>query len=182
MSASKRALRRRLYDGPMKYIALIGLVVSLGMAAPALAQYQPPSPAQQQQFDQMHAQMRQIRANERTQALNALSPQHRAMLSTMAGQLATSSNPNIDAAAARLDAILTPAEKQGVMNAVQNARAQQRSLFANMRAQSGYNGPANGRNSQGYGQRSQHFNDVGYLLLRLSMPGPDHMGRPPMQP
>ena len=182
MSGSKRPLRRLAYDGPMKYFALIGLAVSLGMAAPALAQYQPSNPAAQQQFEQMRGQMQQIRANERAQALNALTPQHRAMLSTMAGQLAASPNPDVDGAVRRLDAILSPAEKQAVMNAVQNARSQQRALFANMRAQSGYNGPQNGRNPQGYAQRSQHFNDVGYLLLRLSMPGPDHMGRPPMQP
>ena len=87
MSGSKRPLRRLAYDGPMKYFALIGLAVSLGMAAPALAQYQPSNPAAQQQFEQLRGQMQQIRANERAQALNALTPQHRAMLSTMAVRL-----------------------------------------------------------------------------------------------
>jgi hypothetical protein len=49
--------------------------------------------------------------------LRALTSAHRNLLATIAGQLTTSQNPDINGAAQRLDSALSPAEKQAILAA-----------------------------------------------------------------
>ena len=77
------------------------------------------SPAFAQQPPRMSGAM-QSRASGRAAMLRALTNAHRNLLATIAGQLATSENPDIDGAAQRLDSVLTAAEKQSIMSTVKS--------------------------------------------------------------
>lgn len=106
----------------MKHLVLIAALAAFTVA-PAAAQSPPmPTHAQMQQMAQMH---RQVRA----QILGALTPAHKALLAQIAGELATSVDPNYDAAAARLDAALTSAEKQRIGAAAESMHAKMRSMM-----------------------------------------------------
>src|SRR5579864_3032140 len=121
----------------MKHVALLGLLFLLAAPnVPVLAQNAPPTPnpAMRAQFQQLRTQMRQIRTSERSQMLGALTPANRALLANLAGQLATSVNPDYRAAASRLDGALSAGEKQAVLNAAQTARSSARSLMQSMRS------------------------------------------------
>jgi hypothetical protein len=154
----------------MKHVLLPALAaVLVATAAPALAQTHPTaSPAMRQQFERMHTQMEQIRQTERSQMLGALTPAHRALLSSVAGQLTTSTNPDYRAAAARLDAALSPAEKQAVLAAAKSWRQKMMTLMKSMPKPSGaaaLHHPETNR------MRHHRTPDAGMLLLRLSAPG-----------
>ncbi len=169
----------------MKYFGLLGLIVALGTIAPAISQTMPPTPnpAMRQHFEQMRRQMQQIHTSERAQILNSLMPAHKTMLATIVGQLAVSPNPDVAGAARRLDATLSPAEKQAILNASQNARTQERTLMNNFRNATGMGGPEHGFTERQAppGQR-QMQNDAGFLLLHLAIPGPAMGMGPPMHP
>lgn len=165
----------------MKHLPVIGLVAALAAASvPALAQDAPPTPsaAMRQQFQQMHTQMEQIHSAERSQILGALSPAHKTLLANVVGQLATSVNPNFDAAAQQLDNALSSGEKTAILNAAQNARTKQRALMQSMRSQM-----PGGPQGMGPGGMMEHHGtppsgmagarrapDAGRILLGLSMP------------
>lgn len=121
----------------MKYLPVLGMAAALIAAgAPAMAQTAPstPDPAMRAQFQQMRTQMEQIRTTERSAILNALTPAHKALLASVAGQLATSVTPDYDDAVTQLDNALSPGEKTAILNAAQSARTQMRSLMQNVRA------------------------------------------------
>ncbi len=59
----------------------------------------------------------------RTAMLAALTPAHRDLLAQVVGQLAVASDPNMDAAASRLDAALSPAEVSAIGNIESAKRA-----------------------------------------------------------
>lgn len=166
----------------MKKFAIIGLLAALtATAAPSLAQGVPPTPnpAMRQQFQAMHARMQQIRSTERSQILGALTPANRALLASVAGQLATSVTPDFKAAASRLDAALSAGEKQAILNAAQSARDQRRSLMQSMRSQmpARVNRPPM-PNRPPHAQRTP---DAGRILLGLTAGGEGmhgHMERP----
>ncbi len=110
----------------MKRLLLAAALAAL-TAAPAAAQHPGPmtshmSSAQMQQMRQMHQQLR-------AQLLNDLTPAHKALLAQVAGRLATSTNPDYDAAAARLDAALSPAEKTHILSAASAMRAKVQSMM-----------------------------------------------------
>jgi hypothetical protein len=119
--------------------------------------------------------MEAIQRTERTQILASLTPQHRALLATIAGQLATSAEPDYDGAAKRLDSALSSGESQGVIRASQNARAQERSVMQSMRSQFPMppNGPrfggGGGRMSGGMRVGMPPTSDAGSLLLRIML-------------
>ena len=92
-----------------------------------------PNPAMRAQFQQMRTQMRQIHTTERSQILGALTPAHRSLLASIAGQIATLVlTPDFKGAASRLDPALSSGEKQAILNAAQNARTKQRSLMSSV--------------------------------------------------
>ena len=173
----------------MKYVMTAALLLSLGAAAPVLAQGTPPTPtpAIRQEFRQMHQQMRQIHTQARTEILNALTPAHKSLLASVAGQLATSVNPDYDAAANRLDSALSAGEKQKIVAAAQSAMAKGRALMESMRAQMPPPGaPMGGPMMRpGGAERSKRMNDPGWILLHMTTMGGPGMGRmdhPPMHP
>ena len=84
---------------------------------------------------QVRTQMMQLHKQERTQMLGALTPAHRTMLSNIAGQLATSSNPDRDAAARQLDGSLTRNEAQSILRIHETFRNQSRQLMTSARNQ-----------------------------------------------
>lgn len=160
-------------------IALLGAMAAT--AVPALSQSAPPTPNPQmrQQFEQMRTQMKQIHDAERAQMLNALTPQHKTLLATVVGRIATSVNPDVDGAAKQLDAALSSGEKQAVVSAAQTARTKERALFESMRSQL----PSPPPGERGFGHRvftegphEGRTPDAGRLLLRLAAPGPGMMG------
>jgi hypothetical protein len=159
-------------------IALLGAMAAT--AVPVFAQEAPPTPNPQmrQQFQQMRSQMKQIHDAERAQMLNALTPQHKSLLATVVGRIATSVNPDVNGAARQLDAALSSGEKQAVVSAAQTARSKERALFETMRSQ--MPSPPPGAHvhrvyAEGFGE-GRRTPDAGRLLLRLAAPGPGMMG------
>lgn len=170
----------------MKYLTpiLLAAAVAAGGTA-AIAQTAPsqqptPSPAMRAQFKEMRTQMRQIHTTERSQILGALTPAHRALLASVAGQLATTTNPDYKAAANRLDSALSSGEKQAILNAAQNARSKQRTLMQQLRSQ--FSPPPGApQHEREMGQHHRHRTpDAGMLLLHLAAPGPGLMMHRPM--
>lgn len=84
---------------------------------------------------QMHQQMGQIQTQARTQMLAALTPSHRALLASIAGRLAVAATPDYRAASQQLEAALSATEKQTILTAEKNSRAQMRTLMQQARAQ-----------------------------------------------
>jgi hypothetical protein len=117
------------------------LVLSLALAAAASlpiaasAQQAPPAPPTQAQRQQMRAnfeQMRKLHDQFRAQVLGALTPEHRQLLAQVVGNLAVADHPDRKAAAAQLDAALSPGEKSAILGAANQMRDQMKSLMANM--------------------------------------------------
>lgn len=72
----------------------------------------------------MASQTLQTQLQARTAILAALTPAHRELLAKIVGELAIAPDPNLDAAAARLDAALFPAEVQAIGRVEAGKRAQ----------------------------------------------------------
>lgn len=156
----------------MKYIAILALTAMVGATTSlAIAQNAPPqpNPAMRQQMKQMHRQMLQIRRTERAQMLEALTPAHRALLASIAGQLATSTQPNLRSAEHRLDAALSPKESQAILGAVKSAHEKMHALWIAARKQFMAAHP-----------KMHPKPDAGRLLLRFTAPGGGMMM--PMRP
>ncbi len=121
--------------------ALLALVPAF-----AFAQAQPPpgpggAPWPRPDSGQMRQNMQQIEAMHkqfRAKILGSLTPAHRNLLASIAGQLAVSTNPDPKAAIQKLDAALTGGEKQAILSVAQSFMSQQRAMreqaFAKMRA------------------------------------------------
>jgi|GEM_PF-1715313 len=143
---------------------------SLALAAPAVAQNMPdatPNPAIRQAFDQMRTRMEGVRRTERSQMLEALTPEHRTLLATIAGQLATAVDPNYEAAAKRLSSALSATESQGVLRAAQNARRQREDIMQSMMPAP----PEGGRVMRREFRRGPAAQDAGRTLLRTMIGG-----------
>ncbi|MBV8637451.1 MAG: hypothetical protein JO322_05150 [Candidatus Eremiobacteraeota bacterium] len=159
------------------------LALAAAAAGPVFAQAPPPrptpNPQMRQQFDTMRRQMDQIHSQERAQMLGALAPAHRQLLATIAGELATSTTPDYSGAAARLDAALSPSEKQTILNASQSARDKMGSAMQSMRQQMSQNGgPPPGPGGPmmmgpppGGTPDARRTPSAGELLLRTAMGG-----------
>ena len=101
--------------------------------------------------------MLQLHQQARAQILAALTPAHRTLLANVVGGLAVAANPNPDEAAARLDAALSPGEKDAILR-----------IHADMRSKlEGMMAPPPGRN--------RPAPDPGRLLLMLAAPPMMHM-------
>jgi Spy/CpxP family protein refolding chaperone len=92
-------------------------------------------PMDLQTMRKFHDQASALRTKSRAQILDALSPAHRQYVATLIGQLAVSENPDPKAAAARIDAMLSSAERNNVLAADQSYRTQMRALITQMRTQ-----------------------------------------------
>ncbi|HZV77904.1 MAG TPA: hypothetical protein VFF63_09130 [Candidatus Babeliales bacterium] len=119
----------------------LALVLSLVPAA-ALAQDSnaPPqlTPAQRQAmhqtFEQFAQQEEQLHQQLRYQILSALTPVHRREVGATIGELAISANPDLDAAAKRLDAMLSAGEQQRILAAHSSFVEQSRQLHDQLHA------------------------------------------------
>ncbi|HEX5274573.1 MAG TPA: hypothetical protein VFW34_04795 [Candidatus Rubrimentiphilum sp.] len=154
-------------------LALLALVPAF-----AFAQSQPPpgpggapwprpdSAAMRQNMQQGQAMHKQFRAN----VLGALTPAHRNLLASIAGQLAVSTNPDRKAAVQKLDAALSSGEKQAILNAAQSFMSQRRAMreqaIAKMRA-ANPNMPSPRPRPSGM-ERRKHTPDAGALLLMVA--------------
>lgn len=128
-------------------------------------------------FAQVRSQMMQLHTQERAQMLNALTPAHRTMLSNLAGQLATSANPNADGAARTLDASLSRGEAQSILRIHQTFRSESEQLMQNARNQ--YEATLSPEQRQAMAARmaarqshltgaTSNNEDAGRLLLRMA--------------
>lgn len=87
--------------------------------------------AMRQMMQRLEALHKQFRAN----VLAALTPAHHSLLASLVGQLAIAPSPDPQAAARKLDAALSSAERQRIASAEQSFRSQQRAPRDQMMAQ-----------------------------------------------
>ncbi len=175
----------------MKSILGVSTLAVLLATVPALAddQMQAASPAPAAAVARPHAhdafrqtarQISQYRMQARSQMLGALTPAHRSLLATIAGQLAISTNPDPAAAAKQLDAALTPGESQAVLRAHDAMKTQARAAMTAARKQFEANMTADQRAAQAaragsaaptkaHARRADAGKDAGRILLELSM-------------
>ena len=167
-------------------VIISALALTAAMTVPGLAQEPPsgppqtPNPQMRQQFEAARKQIEQIRSQERSKVLGALTPAHRQLLGTIAGQLATSTAPDYRAAAQRLDGALSSSEKQAIVNASNDARQQMRAQMESMRQQmSQMGGPPRGPGGPPMtmhgGEGERRTPSAGEILLRVAMGGGPEM-------
>ena len=149
-----------------------------GSSAPTADQRQ----AMHQTFEQFAQQEEQLRQQMRWQILSALSPVHRRAVAATIGELAISPNADTQAAAQRLDQILSPAERQRVLVAHASFAAQSRQLHDQMRTQlqsempAGHSDWMNRRGQKDATQQQRPQLDAGTLLLMSLVPRGPMMG------
>jgi hypothetical protein len=122
---------------------LLSALVLAAMPLAGFAQQPPPPPAfggppitaqQRQALQSFMEQAQKLHEQARAQMLAALTPEHKQLLATIAGQLAVSPNPDPSAAAEKLDAALSPQEKQGILKADDALHEQLKNLHQQMAA------------------------------------------------
>ncbi len=124
--------------------SLLALALALGiMPIAALAQdtNAPPAMTDQQRqemhqtFERFAQQEMQLHQQMRSQILSSLSPVHLRAVGATIGNLAIEQNPDMQAAARQIDRLLSPGERQRVMNAHEAFRSQSRQLHDQMRSE-----------------------------------------------
>jgi len=85
---------------------------------------------------QMREAFERVHREERAKILAALTPAHRQLLANIVGGMAIASRPDFRAAAARLDAALSPSEKAAILADNHQAMEQMRNIWQQARAQS----------------------------------------------
>jgi hypothetical protein len=163
----------------------LALALSLIPAA-ALAQdtnaSQPPTDAQRQAMHQMFQQFaqseQQLRDQLRSQVLSGLTPVHRRAIAAEIGNLVTSPNPDMDAAAKQIDAILSPGERQRILQAHAAFESQASQLREQMKAQIQSEMPNSHppmRDHMMNAAMHTQMRDPGWILLRTLPPHEQHM-------
>jgi|SRR5579883_2524013 len=128
---------------------LLALALALGMmplAAPAQDTNPPPTSMQPAMTDQQRQALRQtmesfaqqemqLHQQMRSQILSSVSPVHLRAIAATIGELAIAPNPDMQAAAKHIDMVLSPAERQRVMQAAQSFATQSRQLHEQLRTQ-----------------------------------------------
>jgi hypothetical protein len=142
---------------------VFALTMALALPCVASAQQGPPPGGGMMQ---MHQQMR-------SDMLGALTPQSKTLLATVAGQLATSPAPDVKAAAAQLDAALSPAEKQAITSQHQAMMQKMQSMGGGNGMDGGNGGPPGGMHGM---MSASDMNDPGMILIMMAMRVP--MGPP----
>jgi hypothetical protein len=165
-----------------KYFALALALSALPVAAYAQNSDTRPQLTDQQKqalrttFERYRAQEEQLHEQMRYQILSALTPAHRRELASLIGELAIEPNPDLQAAATRIDRALLSYEQQRILAAHQAFEMQSRQLHEQMRSelqnelpagQSRWgNGPHNGPPPQ------QRQLDAGTIVLMSLTPHP----------
>ena len=165
--------------------SILALIVALGIIPiGALAQdaNSPPAPTadQRQQmrqtFERFGQQEMQLHQQMRSQILSSLTPVHLRYVAATIGQLATEQNPDPQAAAKRLDQVLSPSERQRILAAHSSFRQQSMALHEQMRSQMQSEMPAGHPDWRGHDESketmSQMPTDAGSILLMALSPHP----------
>ena len=108
------------------------LAQDTGSARPALTDQQ--RQALHQTFEQFRQQEEQLHQQFRNQVLSSLTAAHRRAVAATIGELAVEDNPNMQAAAKRLDEILSPAERSRILQAHEAFRTQSTQLHEQMKS------------------------------------------------
>jgi hypothetical protein len=123
---------------------LLALALALSvLPVAALAQdANAPAPSTDAQRQQMHQTMErfmqqaeQLHQQMRVQMLSAVSPAHLRAIGATMGELAIAPNPDMQAAAKRIDMILSPGERQRILAMHSSLRDQMRQLHDQMRTE-----------------------------------------------
>jgi hypothetical protein len=139
----------------------------------------PPSDAQRQAmhqtFEKYGQQFEQLRQQMRGQILSEISPVHLRAIGATIGELAIASNPDTQAAAKRIDLILSGGERSRIMSSVTSFHAQLRQLHEQMRSEMQSQMPAgqapmNERPKNGTMMHPP--SDAGTMLLMVLSPHP----------
>ena len=110
-----------------------------------------------------------------------MTPVHLRAVGATIGELAIMQNPNPEAAAKRIDEILSPGERSRIMTAHQNFRTQSEALHQQMKTELQNEMPAGAGHWGDHGEHKegtmQHMNpDAGTILLMALSPHPEmHM-------
>ena len=135
--------------------------------------------AMRQTFERYATQEEQLRQQMRLQVLNSMTPVHRRAVGATIGDLAIEANPDVTAAAKRIDTVLSPGERQRIIAAHSTFFTQSRQLHDQMRTELRSEMPADAHPPSTDGPRN-HTNamqfDAGTLLLGVLSPRPRMMG------
>jgi hypothetical protein len=171
--------------------AVFAIALILGPASVLADQnsFQAPSAQMRQAFqymEQAHMKVDQLHAQARLATLSSLSLAHRTLLAQVVGQLAISSNPNLDAAARTIDASLSQAEGRAILNISQSLEAQSRQIMDAARQQMMAATPSGPQGSPEMGGPREHHmmmyqthpqsTDPGTILLLMSLHGLEPFG------
>lgn len=133
-----------------------------------------------QTFERFAAQEEQLHLQMRAQILNSLTPIHRRAVGATIGDLAIAADPDPDAAAKRLDMILSPGERQRLLTAHTSFYQESRQLHDQMRDELRSEMPADAhppsRNHDGDNRMANMRPDAGAVLLGVLSPHPHMMG------
>jgi hypothetical protein len=163
------------------FVALALALSVLPTAALAQDTGAPTTPTDQQRqamhqtFERFAQQEEQLHQQMRWQILTTLSSVHRRAVAATIGELAIAANPDPQAAAKRLDQMLSPAEQQRILAAHEAFQQQSRQLHEQMRSElqsempAGH-APMNGRSQNG-GMAHRQL-DAGTILLSALSPRP----------
>ncbi|HEY1728838.1 MAG TPA: hypothetical protein VGG22_10725 [Candidatus Baltobacteraceae bacterium] len=111
--------------------------------------------------------------------LATLSPAHRELLASLVGNMAIAANPDHKAAAARLDAALSPSEKSAVLAAHTSAMTQMHDAMSAMMKQHQSAQGAQGGKRPAWGNRHRHKPSAGEIVLMVATGhGGEHGGMP----
>lgn len=126
-----------------------------------------------QQEEQLHQQMR-------GQILSSLTPVHRRAVGATIGELAVAPSPDPEAAAKRLDAMLSPGERSRILGAHSQFETQSRQLHEQLRTQLASEMPAEASHFMKHDEEKSEHNerpiDAGTLLLKALSPHSHGMG------
>jgi hypothetical protein len=126
-----------------------------------------------QTFEQFAQQEQQLHQQFRDQVLSALTPAHRRAVAATIGELAIEENPDVQAAAKRLDQILSGGERARIMQAHEAFRTQSRQLHDQMKSDMQRILPDRQMSNRPENANEQHPNpDAGTILLMTLSPHP----------
>jgi hypothetical protein len=108
----------------MAKLTVVGIASAVSVAALALVLTAPPlyTRAQDGPPPPMRAAMEKARADAKAKAYAGLSPDHRAQVDAIIGDLASKKSTDVRGAGQRIDGVLSDAEKQSVLAAWQTMR------------------------------------------------------------
>jgi hypothetical protein len=165
----------------MRYL-LLALTLTLTIAPVAVtAADTPPSPPpsgtstqnwKHGNFGAFMQQEMQLQRKFRSQALSALSTEHRNAIGGIIGAMAVSASPDPHGAAAQIDGVLNQSERQAILSARDSFKQQSLALHQQMRAQMAQQMPDAQRSPRPMRSPGPGWNDPGSILLMALAPGP----------